>query len=54
MLEKGDQLEKNALAACVMFPALVKLLAELGAEHFDSDLHRRFRAHLHLRRRLEP
>ncbi len=46
LLEKGDQLEKNALAACVMFPALVKLLAQLGAEHFDSDVHRRFRAHL--------
>jgi DNA primase len=46
LLEKGDLLEKDALAACVMFPALAKLLAELGPEHFDSELHRRFRAQL--------
>jgi len=46
MLEKGDRLERNALAASVAHPSLVKLLAELGPEHFDSELHRRFRAHL--------
>jgi hypothetical protein len=46
MLEKGERLERNALAACVAHPGLVKLLAELGPEHFDSELHRRFRAHL--------
>lgn len=46
LLEKGDLLEKDALAACVMFPSLTKLLAELGAEHFDSEVHRRFRAQL--------
>ena len=46
MLEKGDRLERNALAACIAHPGLVKLLAELAPEHFDSELHRRFRAHL--------
>jgi DNA primase len=44
MLEKGARLERNALAACVLHPSLVKLLAEISPEHFDSDLHRRFRA----------
>lgn len=46
LLQKDDLLEKEALAACVLFPALAKLLAELGPEHFDSELHRRFRAQL--------
>ena len=46
LLEKGERLERNALAACVLHPSLVKLLAEVSPEHFDSDLHRRFRAHL--------
>jgi len=46
MLEKGERLERNALAACVAHPSLVKLLAELSPDHFDSELHRRYRAHL--------
>ncbi len=46
MLEKGEQLERRVLAACVAEPALVTLLAELPADHFDSELHRRFRAFL--------
>ena len=46
LLEKGERLERNALAACVSYPMLAKLLAELSLEHFDSELHRRFRAHL--------
>ena len=46
LLVKGERLERNALAACVLHPALVKLLAEVSPEHFDSDLHRHFRAHL--------
>lgn len=46
MLEKGERLERNALAACVLHPPLVRLLAEVTPEHFDSELHRRFRAHL--------
>ena len=43
MLEKGERLERNVLAACVRHPELVKLLAEISADHFDSDVHRRFR-----------
>jgi DNA primase len=46
MLEKGEQLERRVLAACVHEPALVTLLAELSADHFDSELHRRFRTFL--------
>ena len=46
LLEKGERLERNALAACVAHPALVKLLAELSPEHFDAELHRRFRGYL--------
>jgi hypothetical protein len=46
LLEKGERLERNALAACVAHPGLVKWLAELAPEHFDSELHRRFRAYL--------
>ena len=46
MLEKGERLERNALAACVLHPSLVKLLTEVTPEHFDSELHRRFRAQL--------
>ena len=46
LLEKGERLERNALAACVLHPSLVRLLAEVTPEHFDSELHRRFRARL--------
>jgi DNA primase len=44
LLEKGERLERNALAACVLHPGLVRLLAEITPDHFDSELHRRFRA----------
>ena len=46
MLEKGEQLERRVLAACVLHPGLVTLLAEASPDHFDSELHRRFRASL--------
>jgi DNA primase len=46
LLEKGERLERNALAACVLYPGLVRLLTEISAEHFDAELHRRFRAQL--------
>ena len=46
LLEAGDRLERETLAACVAHPALVRGLAELGPEHFDSEVHRRFRAAL--------
>jgi DNA primase len=44
LLEKDERLERNALAACLVAPALVRLLAELTPDHFDAELHRRFRA----------
>ncbi len=43
LLEAGDRLERDVLAACVAHPALVRGLAELSADHFDSELNRRFR-----------
>jgi len=46
MLQTGDRLERDALAACVAHPTLVKLLAEVSPEHFDSTQHRRFRDQL--------
>jgi DNA primase len=46
LLEKDERLERNALAACLVAPGLVRLLAELSPEHFDAELHRRFRARL--------
>jgi len=46
VLEAGERLERDALAGCVAHPDLVELLAELAPEHFDSELHRRARAHL--------
>src|SRR5262245_44616593 len=46
LLEAGDRLERDALAACLAHPSLVRGLAELGPEHFDSDVNRRFRAAL--------
>ena len=44
LLDAGDRLERNALAGVAMHRGLLPVLAELGAEHFDSDLHRRVRA----------
>jgi DNA primase len=44
LLEKGERLERNALAACVLHPGLVRLLAEISPDHFDAELHRRFRS----------
>jgi DNA primase len=49
LVEAGERLERSALAACVAHPNLIAVLAELGPEHFDSELHRRAAAHL-----LEP
>jgi DNA primase len=49
LLEAGDRLERDALAGVAAHPDLQGLLAELDAEHFDAELHRRARAHL-----LEP
>src|SRR3954469_7170424 len=49
LLEAGDRLERDALAGVAAHPDLVQRLAALDPEHFDSELHRRARAHL-----LEP
>jgi DNA primase len=46
LLEAGDRLERDALAGSLAHPRLLRVLAELGPEHFDSDLHRRLRTHL--------
>ena len=43
LLEAGDRLEREVLAACVAHPSLVRGLAELSSDHFDSELNRRFR-----------
>ena len=42
----GERLERDALAGFLAHPHLVKLLAELTPEHFDTALHRELRAHL--------
>jgi DNA primase len=49
LLEKGSRLERDALAGVAAHLELRELLAELAPEHFDTELHRRARAHL-----LEP
>jgi DNA primase len=46
LLDAGLRLEREALAGVVSHPELVKSLAELDAEHFDDELHRRVRDHL--------
>ncbi|MEX1357490.1 MAG: DNA primase [Gaiellaceae bacterium] len=46
MLELGDRLERGALAGVVAHPGLVRVLGELGPDHFDAELHRRTCAHL--------
>jgi DNA primase len=44
LLDAGDRLERNALAGVAANRTLVPILAELGPDHFDSDVHRRLRA----------
>jgi hypothetical protein len=46
VLEAGQRWERDALAGCIAHPELVRLLAELGPEHFDVELHRRLRSRL--------
>jgi DNA primase len=46
LVEVGDKLERSALAGVRAHPALCRVLAELGPEHFDSELHRRARDEL--------
>lgn len=46
LLEAGDRLERDVLAACLAHPSLVDGLVELTPEHFDSDVYRKFRVAL--------
>jgi DNA primase len=41
LLASGDRLERDALAGTIAHPQLVRHLAELSRDHFDSQLHRR-------------
>jgi DNA primase len=43
LLDAGDRLERDVLAACVAHVSLVRGLAELSGDHFDSEVNRRFR-----------
>lgn len=49
MLEIGERLERDALAGVLAHPELLRVLGELGPDHFDAELHRRACSHL-----LEP
>jgi DNA primase len=46
LIDAGERLEREALAGCVAHPELVRLLAEMSADHFDSEIHQRLRQHL--------
>jgi DNA primase len=46
LIDAGERLEREALAGCVAHADLVRLLAEMSPDHFDSELHRRLRQHL--------
>jgi DNA primase len=46
LIDAGDRLEREALAGCLAHPELVRLLAEMSPDHFDSEIHRRLREHL--------
>ena len=46
LLDAGSRLERRALAGVAAHPSLLKILGELGPEHFDDELHRRARGHL--------
>ncbi len=44
VMDAGDRLERDVLAACIAFPALDDALRKVPADHFDSELNRRLRA----------
>jgi DNA primase len=46
LLDAGSRLERGALAGVSAHPELVRLLEQIGPEHFDDPLNRRARAHL--------
>jgi DNA primase len=43
VLEAGDRLERDVLAACFAFPELLSALEKLSPEHFDNHDHRLLR-----------
>jgi DNA primase len=43
VMDAGDRLERDVLAACIAFPALADALRTVPEDHFDSDLNRRLR-----------
>jgi hypothetical protein len=43
VLEAGDRLERDVLAACFAFPELRAALETLSPEHFDNEQHRALR-----------
>lgn len=44
VMDAGDRLERDVLAACLAFPPLAETLRVVPPDHFDSELHRRLRA----------
>ena len=46
LLQAGTRLERGALAGVAAHPELLRLLEQIGPEHFDDPLHRRARGHL--------
>jgi hypothetical protein len=44
VMEAGDRLERDVLAACIAFPVLYEALRQVPEDHFDSELNRRLRA----------
>jgi DNA primase len=46
LLERGDRLEREALAGVIRHAALAPVLAEMTPDHFDSELHRSLQANL--------
>jgi DNA primase len=43
LLDAGERLERDVLAAALAYPAIAKLLGELSADHFDDRQHRALR-----------
>ncbi len=41
LVDAGERLERSALAGVRAHPSLVRVLSELGPEHFDVELHKR-------------
>ena len=44
LVAAGERLEQSALAACLGHPELVEVLRQLAPDHFELEIHRRFRA----------